>query len=185
VNGSYFSRKEDTLYHSGFLSRDGVEEADFLSQDPQITHTACTEKSGKVVFVANDDFFTDGILRNCVHAFQVGPMIYQKIAGKVTTHFAPKTYIGRKHARTVMVVFEKKQADKSIKQDLWFLTVYGKMTLEEVARTVLIESRFAGEYDDLSILNLDGGSSVAYRSRELPALDFGKGKKLPIVFAIK
>jgi len=50
-----------------------------------------------------------------------------------------------------MVLFEKNGI-----QDLWFLSVIKPVTLSEVRNIVLRESRFQGEYDTLSIFNLDG-----------------------------
>ena len=70
-------------------------------------------------------------------------------------------------------------------QDIWFLTVYAKMTLAQVRDVVLSETRFYGTYNSVSVMNLDGGSSVAYISKSFPELNFGTNKILPIVFGIK
>ncbi|MEI6710948.1 MAG: hypothetical protein WCK88_01505 [bacterium] len=57
-------------------------------------------------------------------------------------------------------------------QDLWFLTLIKPATLSDVRDTILRESRFQGEYDTLTVFNLDGGSSVAYRNPTHPELNF-------------
>lgn len=108
-------------------------------------------------------------------------MIYEKYSGTIYENTMPKTYIGSAHARTVMVVFEKENNE----QDMWFLTVYSKMTLAQVRDVVLSETRFIGTYKNISVLNLDGGSSVAYKSNKFPELNFGKNKTLPIIFGIQ
>jgi len=66
-----------------------------------------------------------------------------------------------------MVLFEKDGI-----QDLWFLTLIKPATLSDVRDTVLRESRFRGEYDGLTVFNLDGGSSVAHRNPDHPELNF-------------
>ena len=78
-----------------------------------------------------------------------------------------------------MVLFEENGI-----QDLWFLTIIKPASLAHVRDIVLRESRFQGEYDTLSIFNLDGGSSVAYRNPTHPELNFGSSKVLPVVFEI-
>lgn len=90
------------------------------------------------------------------------------------------SYIGRANKRTIMVVFEKDR-----RQDLWFLTINEAVTLSEVRNIVLRETRFISNYDNLSIFNLDGGSSVAHMNRNHPELNIGRTKILPIVFGIK
>lgn len=116
----------------------------------------------------------------CETAFQAGPMIYAFSDGTVVEeHLFPKNYIGRAHNRTVMVLFERNG-----KQDLWFLTVIKPVTLAQIRDIVLRESRFRGEYDTLTIFNLDGGSSVAHRNPDHPELNFGSSKTLPVVFEI-
>lgn len=80
----------------------------------------------------------------------------------------------------MLVVFTRPDGS----EDIWFLTFYKKMTLAQVRDVVLADTRFFDTYRDLRILNLDGGSSVAYMSRVFPQLNFGTQKKLPIVFGI-
>ncbi len=90
------------------------------------------------------------------------------------------TYLGRAHKRTIMVVFEKGE-----QQDIWFLTINEEVTFTEVKNIVLRENRFIGTYDNLTIFNLDGGSSIAHINPLYPQLNIGRTKILPIVFGIK
>lgn len=78
-------------------------------------------------------------------------MIYSLNDGSIEENLAPSSYIGKAHNRTVMVVFEK-----NVQQNLWFLTLIKPATLADVRDVVLRESRFRGEYDTLTIFNLDG-----------------------------
>ncbi len=94
-------------------------------------------------------------------------MVYSLQDGAVEENLATKNYIGRAHNRTVMVLFEKNS-----QQDLWFLTLIKPATLVNVRDAILRESRFRGEYDTLTIFNLDGGSSVAHRNPDHPELNF-------------
>lgn len=57
-------------------------------------------------------------------------------------------------------------------QDIWFLTAYEDKTLAQIRDIVLSETRFYGEYKDLYVFNLDGGSSVAYVTNDFPELNF-------------
>ncbi len=74
--------------------------------------------------------------------------------------------------------------EKNGVQDLWFLTIIKPASFTDIRDTVLRESRFRGEYDAITIFNLDGGSSVAYRNPAYPGLNFGSSKALPVVFEI-
>lgn len=67
-----------------------------------------------------------------------------------------------------MVIFESSEG----KQDIWFLTVYKDKTFTQIRDMILSETRFYATYKNIDILNLDGGSSVAYRSQKYPELNF-------------
>ena len=166
INGSYFSRKDDGEYHSGLLWSRGVLWSDMIYTDSQLTHVVCVDTHNHMTFWPNSTYF-DGLMDACEMAFQAGPMIYTFLDGVVEEHLFPKNYIGRAHNRTVMVLFERNG-----EQDLWFLTVIKPVTLAQVRDIVLRESRFRGEYDTLSVFNLDGGSSVAHRDPDHPELNF-------------
>lgn len=159
---------------------DGSRHTPFVSDDPQITHVICTDNNGKINFWENKEY-TEERLKTCQTAFQSGPMIYESSGGQKKENLAAKQYIGLPHTRTVMVVFTR--TDNT--QDVWFLTAYTKMTLAQIRDVVLSETRFYGTYHSLSIMNLDGGSSVAYMSQSFPQLNFGTNKILPIVLGIK
>ncbi len=77
-------------------------------------------------------------------------MVYSLQDGEVEENLATHHYIGRAHNRTVMVLFEKNS-----QQDLWFLTLIKPFTLAQVRDIILRESRFRGEYDGLTVFNLD------------------------------
>lgn len=178
VNGSYFSRKDGTQYHSGLLWSRGVLWSEMVYGDSQITHVVCLDTHNRVTFWPNSTYF-DGLMDACEIAFQAWPMIYSLQDGIVEENLAPQNYIGRPHNRTVMVFFED-----DWKQDLWLLTLIKPTTLAEVRDVVLRESRFRGEYDTLKVFNLDGWSSVAHRNPDHPELNFWSSKALPVVFEI-
>jgi hypothetical protein len=117
--------------------------------DSQITHIVCLDSHRNITFLPNSSYH-EKLFDVCDIVFQAGPMIYSLLDGIVTEDFFPRSYIGRAHNRTVMVLFEK-----SGKQDLWFLTLIKPTTLADVRNIVLRESRFRGEYDTLTIFNLD------------------------------
>lgn len=180
MNGSYFARTEWGNYPAWVLYLDGSRYTPFVFDDPQITHVICTDTNGTISFWENKDY-TEERLNSCKTAFQSGPMIYESSGGQKKENLATKQYIGLPHTRTVMVVFTR--TDNT--QDVWFLTAYAKMTLAQIRDVVLSETRFYGTYQSLSIMNLDGGSSVAYISQSFPELNFGTNKILPIVLGIK
>lgn len=63
------------------------------------------------------------------------------------------------------------------------MSAFRPMTLGEMRDAVLRESRWIGTYDRLTLFNLDGGSSVAYRHPEYSELNFGSNKRLPVLFS--
>jgi len=178
INGSYFSRKEETSYHSWLLWSRGVLWSEVIYDDSQITHIVCLDTHNRITFWPNGSYF-DGLMDACETAFQAGPMIYSLTDGVTEEHLATKSYIWRAHNRTVIVLFEKNGI-----QDLWFLTLIKPTTLSQVRDVVLRESRFRGEYDAMTIFNLDGWSSVAYRNPDHAELNFWSSKVLPVVFEI-
>jgi len=117
INGSYFARTEGAKNHAGLLWNGGVMWSEMAYSDPQITHVVCVDTQKYLTFWKNDLFF-DEILQICELAFQAGPLIYSLQEGEVVENTSPKSYIGRAHNRTVMVLFEKDGV-----QDLWFLTL--------------------------------------------------------------
>lgn len=179
INGSYFARTEGGNYHAGLLWLDGIRQTPFVSDDPQLTHILCLA-GWRISLIENALYTSEDSLKSCTLAVQAGPLVYESQDGLVRENLSPKTYIASAHTRTVLVVFTR--SDNS--QDVWFLTFYTKMTLAQVRDVVLSETRFYGTYKNIQILNLDGGSSVAYMSRTFPQLNFGTQKKLPIVFGI-
>ena len=194
LNGGYFNRVDGSLYHAGMLSLNGERQTPWSFDDPQITHFVCVDSRGMVTFIPNA-FFLDSLLQTCAKLFQWGPLLYARNSDTIQEDLRPNSYIGRAHKRTVMVVFDTKISlsagadiplqEEGKKQDVWFLTVNEEVTLAEVRNIVLREVRFIGEYDSISILNLDGGSSVAHVNYSYPELNIGRTKKLPIVFGIK
>ncbi len=179
INGSYFSRTEGWNYHAGLLWLNNQRQTPFVSDDPQLTHILCLD-AGRISLWKNSEYTSENMLAWCTLALQAGPLIYELRDGKIVENLAPKTYIWLAHTRTVLVVFTRPDGS----EDIWFLTFYKKMTLAQVRDVVLADTRFFDTYRDLRILNLDGGSSVAYMSRVFPQLNFGTQKKLPIVFGI-
>jgi hypothetical protein len=124
--------------------------------------------------------YHESLIDSCDVLFQAGPVIYSKRGDLIEEDTRPKSYIGKAHKRTVLVLFEKSGI-----QDIWFVTVNEEETLAEVRNIVLREVRFIGTYDTVQILNLDGGSSVAHMNYTHPELNIGRTKVLPIVLGIK
>lgn len=175
MNGGYFNRVEGSLYQAGLLALDGNRYTPPVFDDPQITHFACVEGSGNIRFIDNASYEEDHI-NACKTLFQAGPLLYSKKGSLVEENYMVGTYLGRAHKRTIMVVFGKEG-----RQDIWFLTINAEVTLTEVRNIVLRENRFIGTYDDLSIFNLDGGSSIAHVNPLYPELNIGRTKILPVV----
>lgn len=181
INGSYFSKMEWGIYPSGFLYFSGQIYTEFLTEDKQITHMYC-QKNNRIDIWENSRYVSEeDTIQKCDTAFQAGPLIYSLHDNHVSENLALKTYIWSAHPRTIMVIFESSEG----KQDIWFLTVYKDKTFTQIRDMILSETRFYATYKNIDILNLDGGSSVAYRSQKYPELNFWKAKTLPIVFGIR
>lgn len=179
INWSYFSRKEDALTHSWLLWNNGNALSPMIYNDVQLTHVACIQ-DGEISIIDNNQL-TDDFLIQCDLAFQAGPLVYQGTPTKsLKQYFQEDTYIGRVHNRTMLIILNQ----DNNKQSLWVMTAIKPITLVEAHDIVLRESRFQGEYETITIFNLDGGSSVAYRNPLYPQLNFWSNKTLPIIFEI-
>jgi len=69
INGSYFSRKDGTQYHSGLLWSQGVLWSEMVYGDTQITHIICLDKHNTITLWPNSVYF-DGLMDACEIAFQ-------------------------------------------------------------------------------------------------------------------
>lgn len=178
INGGYFLHDDNSIYHSGQIALNGNWLTPFVDTDPQITHSVCLDASGKVSFIKNSDY-TESLIASCRVLFQAGPLLYSRVGWVITEEYREGYYIGLAHKRTMMILFENHWV-----QDLWFLTINDEVTLKEARNIILRETRFIGEFENIFIFNLDGGSSVAHMNREYPELNIGKYKILPTVIAI-
>lgn len=179
INGGYFNRVDGSLYQAGLLALKWERYTPPVFDDPQITHFACIDLAWRITFITNKAY-REEFIQTCSTLFQAGPVVYSKRGETIEENYMSGAYLGREHKRTIMVAFEKGE-----QQDVWFLTINEEVTFTEVKNIVLRENRFVGTYDNLSIFNLDGGSSIAHVNRLYPELNIGRTKILPIVLGIK
>ncbi len=178
VNGGYFNRVEWSRYHAGILAIDGERYTPMVYGDPQVTHFFCELSDGEIQILPNQ-FYDDYYIPLCKKLFQAWPLVFQWNAEDFEENLAKNAYIGGKHKRTVMVIFEKNDV-----QDVWLLTINEEVNFSRLKELVFMETRFINTYDAVTIFNLDGGSSVAHMNKSYPELNIGRTKTLPIVFGI-
>lgn len=170
VNGSFF---EGGYAHAGFLSMDTVLVTPWKN-DRQLTHIAIMDLAANTLsFVPSDSANTPNPAPHTI-CFQTGPLVIDKNVVDTLSIQASINGTGA-HLRTLVGFAEP---------DLKYLIITRKpVHLDDLGHYLLALPMFYQR--TLSVVNLDGGSSVAFFSREHPELNFGERKRLPILFGVR
>lgn len=108
---------------------------------------------------------------DCDVAFQAGPLLLG--GGTIYPGLSASTFDQSGHTRTLLM---------QSGQQGWIVTVRSELSLWQVITYIRHMPEFRDQ--DIDLINLDGGSSVVYRSNLDTDLDYGTHKILPLFFGI-
>jgi len=171
VNGSFF---ESSGKHAGWLSISGSNLMG-LKHDRQLTHIAILNTtSGEMVFKPAESW-KPPMSDPASIEFQTGPMVIQ--TNLLDMQSIRQSINGlRSHQRTLLGYTEEDMLK-------FFITVRKPERLDKLGEYLLNVSIFEGK--TLSVINLDGGPSVALDSQAHPELNHNRDAVLPILFALR
>jgi hypothetical protein len=171
VNGSFF---EWSGKHAGWLSILGNNLMP-LKHDLQLTHIAILNTITTEIGFQSAEVWQPSMSNKPNIEFQTGPLVLQ--ANALDMPSIRQSINGlRPHQRTLLGYTE---------QDLrkFFITVRKPERLDKLGEYLLRLSIFEGK--TLSVINLDGGPSVALDSQAHPELNHNSQAVLPILFALR
>ena len=171
VNGSFF---EWSGKHAGWLSISGNKLMQF-KQDRQLTHIAILNTTtGEMVFKPAE-VWAPSISDKVNIEFQTGPLVIE--ANLIDLPSISQSINGlRSHQRTLLAYTEEDRLK-------FFITVRKPERLDKLGEYLLKLSIFEGK--TLSVINLDGGPSVALATQAHPEMNHNEHAVLPILFALK
>jgi hypothetical protein len=171
VNGSFFEWSGE---HAGWLSISGNNLTP-LKRDRQLTHIAILDTTtGQMVFLSVESW-KPSMSDKANIEFQTGPLVIR--ANGLDMPAMRQSINGlRSHRRTLLAYTE---------EDLmkFFITVRKPERLDKLAEYLLKLSIFQGK--TLSVINLDGGPSVALDTQAHPEMNHNGNAVLPILFALR
>jgi exopolysaccharide biosynthesis protein len=171
VNGSFF---EWSGKHAGWLSISGNKLTP-LKHDRQLTHIAILNTTtGEMVF-KSAELWEPSMSDKANIEFQTGPLVIQ---GNVLDMPSIRQSINgqRSHQRTLLGYTEEDKMK-------FFINVRKPERLDKLGEYLLKLSIF--EAKTLSVINLDGGPSVALYTLTHPEMNHNGGAVLPILFALR
>ncbi len=171
VNGSFFEWSGE---HAGWLSISGNNLMP-LKQDPQLTHVAILNSTTSELVFKSADLWKPAMSGKSNLEFQTGPLVIQ--FDVLNMPFIRQSINGlRSHPRTLLAYTEEDRMK-------FFIIVRKPERLDKLGEYLLKLSIFEGK--TLSVLNLDGGPSVALDSRTHPEMNHNGGAVLPILFGLR
>jgi hypothetical protein len=171
VNGSFFEWSGE---HAGWLSISGNNLMP-LKHDRQLTHIAILNTTTSEVVFKSAELWKPSMSDEANMEFQTGPLVIQ--SNVLDMPFIRQSINGlRSHQRTLLAYTEEDMMK-------FFITVRKPERLDKLGEYLLKLSIFAGK--TLSVINLDGGPSVALATRAHPEMNHNGGAVLPILFALR
>jgi hypothetical protein len=172
INGSFFENDRENAAHAGWLSLQGLKHAD-IKAEAQLSHVVRVDPgSGRMTFIDYRKFTPDSSDRYI--EFQTGPLVLEENRIAETEIRASINGL-REHTRSLLA-FDDVGTH-------YFITVHESLRLDELAARLTALPLFVGR--KLSAVNLDGGPSVAFFSRNHPELNYNAEDHLPILLALK
>lgn len=171
VNGSFFEWSGE---HAGWLSIAGNNLMP-LKHDPQLTHIAILNTITSELVFKSTDLWKPSMSDEVNIEFQTGPLV---IHANVLDIPAMRRSINglHSHQRTLLAYTEEDRMK-------FFITVRKPERLDKLGEYLLKLSVFEGK--TLSVVNLDGGPSVALDTQAHAEMNHNGGAVLPILFALR
>jgi exopolysaccharide biosynthesis protein len=171
INGSFF---EWTGKHAGWLSIAGHKFAPF-KRDRQLTHIAILNTITSAMDFKPAEVWEPSMSEESNIEFQTGPLVI--LTNELDTPSISKSINGlSSHKRTLLGYTEEDKMK-------FFITVKKSERLDTLGEYLLKLSLFEGK--TLSVVNLDGGPSVALATETHPELNHNEHAVLPILFALR
>jgi hypothetical protein len=171
VNGSFFEWSGE---HSGWLSISG-NNLRRLKHDHQLTHVAILNITTSEMVFKSAELWEPSMSDKANIEFQTGPLVIQ--ANVLDMPSIRQSINGlRSHQRTLLAYTEEDRMK-------FFITVRKPERLDKLGEYLLKLSTFEGKI--LSVINLDGGPSVALDTQAHPEMNHNGSAVLPILFALR
>jgi hypothetical protein len=171
VNGSFF---ELSGGHAGWLSISGSNLAP-LKHDRQLTHVAILNTTTRELNFKSAEVWKPSMSDKASTEFQTGPLIIQ--ANVLDMPSIRQSINGlRSHQRALLGYTEEDRVK-------FFIIARKPESLDKLGEDLLKLSIFQAK--TLSVINLDGGPSVALQSQAHPELNHNANAVLPILFALR
>jgi len=171
VNGSFFEWSGE---HAGWLSIAG-NNLMRLKPDRQLTHIAILNTTTGEMDFKLAVIWGPSMSDNANIEFQTGPLVIR--ANVLDLPFIHLSINGlRSHQRTLLAYTEEDMMK-------FFITVRKPERLDKLGEYLLMLSIFEGK--TLSVINLDGGPSVALDTRAHPEMNHNEDAVLPILLALR
>lgn len=171
INGSFF---EWNGKHAGWLSSLGNKLAPY-KRDRQLTHIASLNTLTNTMTFHSAETWDSSLSDKANLEFQTGPLVLQD-------NILDASSINRSinglspHQRTLLGYIKEDHTK-------FFITVRKPERLDTLGEHLLKLSIFEGK--TLSVINLDGGPSVALAAMQHPELNHNAQAVLPILFAVR
>lgn len=171
INGSFF---ESNFTHAGYLSIFGKVKTK-LKKDLQLTHLLFYDYSIDSIGIQEYNSldiskinFTQSVI------FQTGPLVINK--DSICEGFIANSINGNSTRKRTLLAYDNDNTK-------YFIVVKEGITLIELAFFLKNLSIF--ENKEITVINLDGGPSVSFYSKNHPEYNFNINSKLPIILGVK
>lgn len=172
--GAGFTDAGYSTEHAGLLKIWGIQYAPIKTEQDsnQLTHMITFNKKNNTLGFVHRNDYKDISSKDYI-IFQTGPSVIMSNRAEKDNIFNSKN--GRiQRPRTLMGMTTNKEKH-------FFIFRYN-YSLNEIADIMLHLDQFEGK--NLSVINLDGGSSSAFYSSDYPQYNFGTEKRLPNLIAL-
>ncbi|MCA9385269.1 S-layer homology domain-containing protein [Candidatus Dojkabacteria bacterium] len=178
INGGFFGGTHLDADHAGFLNYYGIHLTPMKGpeESQQLTHVVRFDKANNRLSIWDREGFLPYENSTKVVEFQTGPLVLRN--DEIQSDYIFNSKNGRgKHKRTLMGISDTDGREKM------FITVRDEMSLNEIAHILLHLELFEGK--QITVVNLDGGSSSVLYSKNFPELNYGTEKRMPILIGIQ
>ncbi|MBI2418027.1 MAG: phosphodiester glycosidase family protein [Ignavibacteriales bacterium] len=171
INGSYFSGSRLSAKPAGWFRLYGRKFSK-LSKSRQLTHVVRIDSTERQVhFIPISRFRTNP---QSICEFQSGPLVTAD--GEIQTELIERSLNGKgNYSRTLLA--------RTVTNKLYFITFRHPISLTDAA-AVLLELPMFKKLKP-TIINLDGGASVSFYSREYPEYNFNTEDTLPLLIGVR
>lgn len=171
INGSFFSGTRLLAKPAGWFRLNG-RKLGKVSKSRQLTHVVRYDTTdARLHFIPVKRFRTNP---ESIFEFQTGPLVIND--GVIQEELIERSPNGKgRYTRTMLA--------KTASGRIYFITFRHPITLTEAADALLETPVFKKSKPD--IINLDGGASVSFFSKEYPQYNFNTEDTLPIIIGVR